>query len=206
MSISAEKKKSKRHIRLQLQHFASAGHHIFWCWLINMCLSSLSLLSVLTAQPEKLGDICISLRYVPTAGKLTVCILEAKNLKKMDACGLSGREMPNQFKKFIAMKRILISQLLLNLALLRTAYAPNTSYNDTENTLRRFLARLMIQLEWAITPRKSNRGQGQLHTLKLNARSLGWRHSFGSKNLFGGNPKLIMSLKPLSETFILCWL
>lgn len=60
----------------------------------RVCLSSLSLLSVLTAQPEKLGDICISLRYVPTAGKLTVCILEAKNLKKMDACGLSGREMP----------------------------------------------------------------------------------------------------------------
>lgn len=48
----------------------------------------------MTAQPEKLGDICISLRYVPTAGKLTVCILEAKNLKKMDACGLSGIEMP----------------------------------------------------------------------------------------------------------------
>lgn len=48
--------------------------------------------SVLAVQPEKLGDICISLRYVPTAGKLTVCILEAKNLKKMDACGLSGRE------------------------------------------------------------------------------------------------------------------
>lgn len=49
--------------------------------------------SFLCAQPEKLGDICISLRYVPTAGKLTVCILEAKNLKKMDACGLSGREV-----------------------------------------------------------------------------------------------------------------
>lgn len=41
-------------------------------------------------QPEKLGDICISLRYVPTAGKLTICILEAKNLKKMDVGGLSG--------------------------------------------------------------------------------------------------------------------
>ncbi|KAK2086266.1 hypothetical protein P7K49_035691 [Saguinus oedipus] len=40
-------------------------------------------------QPEKLGDICTSLRYVPTAGKLTVCILEAKNLKKMDVGGLS---------------------------------------------------------------------------------------------------------------------
>lgn len=41
-------------------------------------------------QQEKLGDICISLRYVPTSGKLTVCIMEAKNLKKMDVGGLSG--------------------------------------------------------------------------------------------------------------------
>lgn len=43
-------------------------------------------------QQEKLGDICFSLRYVPTAGKLTVVILEAKNLKKMDVGGLSGEE------------------------------------------------------------------------------------------------------------------
>lgn len=41
-------------------------------------------------QQEKLGDICFSLRYVPTAGKLTVIVLEAKNLKKMDVGGLSG--------------------------------------------------------------------------------------------------------------------
>ncbi|XP_004596988.2 synaptotagmin-5 [Ochotona princeps] len=40
-------------------------------------------------EPEKLGDICFSLRYVPTAGKLTVVVLEAKNLKKMDVGGLS---------------------------------------------------------------------------------------------------------------------
>ncbi|XP_035237704.1 synaptotagmin-2-like isoform X2 [Anguilla rostrata] len=45
--------------------------------------------SVEKEEPEKLGDICISLRYVPTAGKLTICILEAKNLKKMDVGGLS---------------------------------------------------------------------------------------------------------------------
>nr|AVK72362.1 synaptotagmin protein [Meara stichopi] len=38
---------------------------------------------------DHLGDICFSLRYVPTAGKLTVVILEAKNLKKMDVGGLS---------------------------------------------------------------------------------------------------------------------
>ncbi|XP_016343278.1 synaptotagmin-2-like isoform X1 [Sinocyclocheilus anshuiensis] len=40
-------------------------------------------------EQEKLGDVCISLRYVPTSGKLTVCIMEAKNLKKMDVGGLS---------------------------------------------------------------------------------------------------------------------
>jgi hypothetical protein len=44
----------------------------------------------LYTQENKLGDICFSLRYVPTAGKLTVVILEAKNLKKMDVGGLSG--------------------------------------------------------------------------------------------------------------------
>lgn len=38
---------------------------------------------------NKLGDICFSIRYVPTAGKLTVVVLEAKNLKKMDVGGLS---------------------------------------------------------------------------------------------------------------------
>lgn len=49
-------------------------------------------LCLFCSQPEKLGDICISLRYVPTAGKLTICILEAKNLKKMDVGGLSGTQ------------------------------------------------------------------------------------------------------------------
>lgn len=41
-------------------------------------------------QENRLGDICFSLRYKPTAKKLTVTILEAKNLKKMDIGGTSG--------------------------------------------------------------------------------------------------------------------
>ncbi|XP_070763228.1 synaptotagmin VIII [Enoplosus armatus] len=40
-------------------------------------------------EDENLGDICFSLRYVPTAGKLTVVILEAKSLKSMDVRGSS---------------------------------------------------------------------------------------------------------------------
>lgn len=47
------------------------------------------LIWLILIHQEKLGDICFSLRYVPTSGKLTVCILEAKNLKKMDLGGLS---------------------------------------------------------------------------------------------------------------------
>ncbi|XP_078112522.1 synaptotagmin VIII [Sander vitreus] len=40
-------------------------------------------------EEENLGEICFSLRYVPTAAKLTVVILEAKNLKSMDIGGAS---------------------------------------------------------------------------------------------------------------------
>ncbi|XP_059191216.1 synaptotagmin VIII isoform X2 [Centropristis striata] len=40
-------------------------------------------------EEENLGEICFSLRYVPTASKLTVVILEAKNLKSMDIGGSS---------------------------------------------------------------------------------------------------------------------
>ncbi|XP_061696625.1 synaptotagmin VIII [Syngnathoides biaculeatus] len=40
-------------------------------------------------EEENLGEICFSLRYVPTSGKLTVVILEAKNLKSSDLDGSS---------------------------------------------------------------------------------------------------------------------
>lgn len=63
-------------------------HVTGWIW--GQSGSHLLVSAVL--QQEKLGDICFSLRYVPTAGKLTVVILEAKNLKKMDVGGLSGEE------------------------------------------------------------------------------------------------------------------
>lgn len=42
-----------------------------------------------TTGDGHLGDICFSLRYVPTTGKLTVLVMECKNLKKMDVGGLS---------------------------------------------------------------------------------------------------------------------
>jgi len=38
---------------------------------------------------QYLGDICFSLRYVPSSGKLTIGILECRKLKKMDITGAS---------------------------------------------------------------------------------------------------------------------
>ena len=43
----------------------------------------------LVKNDQYLGDICLNLRYVPSSGKLTVGILECKNLKKMDITGSS---------------------------------------------------------------------------------------------------------------------
>ncbi|XP_062432323.1 synaptotagmin-8 [Rhea pennata] len=40
-------------------------------------------------EQEQLGEVCFSLRYVPSTSKLTVVVLEAKKLKKMDSDGLS---------------------------------------------------------------------------------------------------------------------
>lgn len=76
-------------------------------------------MSCLLSQQEKLGDICFSLRYVPTAGKLTVVILEAKNLKKMDVGGLSGMCMKICLKILQAYKGRKSTTLLLEVSWLR---------------------------------------------------------------------------------------
>jgi synaptotagmin-1 len=46
-------------------------------------------LQSIVGDGKYLGDICFSLRYVPNSGKLTIVVLEAKHLKKMDVGGLS---------------------------------------------------------------------------------------------------------------------
>ncbi|CAL8260076.1 unnamed protein product [Merluccius merluccius] len=43
----------------------------------------------LKCELEDLGEICVSLRYVPAGGRLTVVILEARNLRSMDIGGTS---------------------------------------------------------------------------------------------------------------------
>ncbi|XP_078076729.1 synaptotagmin VIII [Mustelus asterias] len=68
-------------------------------------------------EQVRLGDICFSLRYVPTSNKLTVVILEAKNLRIMDKDGLSDpyvkiRLMLN--KKKLKKKKTTVKKNTLN--------------------------------------------------------------------------------------------
>uniref|UniRef100_A0A0N4UPU8 Protein amnionless n=1 Tax=Dracunculus medinensis TaxID=318479 RepID=A0A0N4UPU8_DRAME len=45
---------------------------------------------LIESPPEnRLGEVCLALRYVPNKNKLTVVVMECKNLKKMDVLGLS---------------------------------------------------------------------------------------------------------------------
>ncbi|KAL1232164.1 Synaptotagmin-1 [Trichinella pseudospiralis] len=46
-------------------------------------------LSMKTTEENRLGEVCLALRYVPNKSKLNVVVMEAKNLKKMDVIGLS---------------------------------------------------------------------------------------------------------------------
>uniref|UniRef100_A0A915JQC5 C2 domain-containing protein n=1 Tax=Romanomermis culicivorax TaxID=13658 RepID=A0A915JQC5_ROMCU len=64
--------------------------------IIQIPLNSIDLAEVLEttkeiqAPPEnRLGEICLALRYVPNKNKLSVVVMEAKNLKKMDVIGTS---------------------------------------------------------------------------------------------------------------------
>ena len=65
-----------------------------------------------------MGDICFSLRYVPTAGKLTITILEAKNLKKMDVGGLSGTNKSSNDHFFLYFSRCSIEDPYVKLSLM----------------------------------------------------------------------------------------
>ncbi|KFW70239.1 Synaptotagmin-1, partial [Pygoscelis adeliae] len=60
---------------------------------VRLPLASVSLQHVIEQWSDLVAaskvEICFSLRYVPSTGKLTVLILEAKKLKRMDSHGLS---------------------------------------------------------------------------------------------------------------------
>ena len=58
-------------------------------YLCDVCMQS-NCFGVAFQEKVDLGEIMLSLCYLPTAGRLTVTIIKARNLKAMDITGSSG--------------------------------------------------------------------------------------------------------------------
>jgi len=86
---------------------------------------------------QYLGDICFSLRYVPTSGKLTIGILECKKLKKMDITGASDpyvkiKLLDSKGKRIGKKKKTTVKNANLN-----PYYNESFVFVVEENTLRK---------------------------------------------------------------------
>jgi len=86
---------------------------------------------------QYLGDICFSLRYVPTQGKLTIGILECKKLKKMDITGASDpyvkiKLLDSKGKRIGKKKKTTVKNANLN-----PYYNESFVFVVEENTLRK---------------------------------------------------------------------
>ena len=53
---------------------------------------------ILQLKSQGRGEILISLCYQPAANRLTVVVLKARNLPKMDITGLSGKKQPSKIQ------------------------------------------------------------------------------------------------------------
>lgn len=53
-------------------------------------INSMNVFGVVFQDNVDLGDLMFSLCYLPTAGRLTITMIKARNLKAMDITGASG--------------------------------------------------------------------------------------------------------------------
>ncbi|KAI6188910.1 C2 calcium-dependent membrane targeting domain containing protein [Aphelenchoides besseyi] len=88
------------------------------------------------APPEnQLGSVCLALRYVPNKNKLTVVVMECKNLKKMDVLGLSDPYV----KIYLMMqnKRLEKKKTTIKMKTLNPYFNQSFSYDVTPEKMQR---------------------------------------------------------------------
>lgn len=62
-----------------------------------MSVRKLVKMNLMFQERADLGELMLSLCYLPTAGRLTVTVIKASNLKAMDITGSSGKPDPLGF-------------------------------------------------------------------------------------------------------------
>ncbi|CAK5026826.1 unnamed protein product [Meloidogyne enterolobii] len=95
------------------------------------------------ASPEnRLGEVCLALRYVPNKNKLTVVVMECKNLKKMDVLGLS-----DPYVKIYLMaqnKRLEKKKTTIKMKTLNPYYNESFSYEVSPEKLQRVHLHIIV--------------------------------------------------------------
>ncbi|TKR88855.1 hypothetical protein L596_013031 [Steinernema carpocapsae] len=88
------------------------------------------------SPPEnRLGEVCLALRYVPNKNKLSVVVMECKNLKKMDVLGLSDPYV----KIYLMMqnKRLEKKKTTIKMKTLNPYYNESFSFDVTPEKMQR---------------------------------------------------------------------
>ncbi|VDD93877.1 unnamed protein product [Enterobius vermicularis] len=91
---------------------------------------------LIESPPEnRLGEVCLALRYVPNKNKLTVVVMECKNLKKMDVLGLSDPYV----KIYLMMqnKRLEKKKTTIKMKTLNPYYNESFSFEVTPEKMQR---------------------------------------------------------------------
>lgn len=91
---------------------------------------------LIESPPEnRLGEVCLALRYVPNKNKLSVVVMECKNLKKMDVLGLSDPYV--KIYLMMGTKRLEKKKTTIKMKTLNPYYNESFSFDVTSEKMQR---------------------------------------------------------------------
>uniref|UniRef100_A0AC34RH97 C2 domain-containing protein n=1 Tax=Panagrolaimus sp. JU765 TaxID=591449 RepID=A0AC34RH97_9BILA len=105
--------------------------------------STIEKTTAIESPPEnRLGEVCLALRYVPNKNKLTVVVMECKNLKKMDVLGLSDPYV----KIYLMMqnKRLEKKKTTIKMKTLNPYYNESFSYDVPPEKMQRVHLHIIV--------------------------------------------------------------